>query len=109
MRSRQTRQGFSPRTLQSLRKSPSSKWRDSDAEDTVRFTSLRLREAGMIESKSQKDLRQRHPLALLERSRSPLLISLFARQDSRKLSANRWNGVLAAIKVGGYARDKKRR
>jgi NitT/TauT family transport system substrate-binding protein len=57
MRSRQTRRGFSPRTLQSLRKSPSSKWWDSDAEDTVRFTSLRLREAGMIKSKSQQDLR----------------------------------------------------
>ena len=56
MRSRQTRQGFSPRTLQSLRKSPSSKWRDSDAEDTVRFTSLRLREAGMIKSSPSKIL-----------------------------------------------------
>jgi NitT/TauT family transport system substrate-binding protein len=35
-----------------------AKWRDYDAEDTVRFYSLRLREAGMIKSTPTKILAQ---------------------------------------------------
>ena len=33
---------------------PSDKWREYDAEDTVRFYSLRLHEMGMIKSSPQK-------------------------------------------------------
>jgi NitT/TauT family transport system substrate-binding protein len=49
--------GFTPRydyALQTLRELPYAKWRDYDAEDTVRFYSLRLREAGMIRSNPNK-------------------------------------------------------
>jgi NitT/TauT family transport system substrate-binding protein len=40
--------------LQSLREVSYAKWRDYDPEDTIRFFSLRLREAGMIRSSPQK-------------------------------------------------------
>jgi NitT/TauT family transport system substrate-binding protein len=43
--------GFTPRydyALQTLQEVPYNKWRDYDPEDTVRFYSLRLREAGMV-------------------------------------------------------------
>jgi hypothetical protein len=53
--------------LQSLREIPYSKWRDTDAEDPLRFTSLRLHEAGMIKT-SPNTIRRRHRLALLERT-----------------------------------------
>ena len=33
---------------------PYGRWRDYDAEDTVRFYSLRLQEAGMIKTSPQK-------------------------------------------------------
>jgi NitT/TauT family transport system substrate-binding protein len=33
---------------------PYDKWRDYDAEDTLRFYALRLRETGMIKSSPQK-------------------------------------------------------
>jgi NitT/TauT family transport system substrate-binding protein len=33
---------------------PYNKWREYDPEDTIRFFSLRLREAGMIKSSSNK-------------------------------------------------------
>src|SRR5712691_7687739 len=49
--------GFTPRydfALQSLKEIPYAKWRDYDAEDTIRFYSLRLREAGMIKSTPNK-------------------------------------------------------
>jgi NitT/TauT family transport system substrate-binding protein len=45
--------GFTPRydyALQALKEIPYGKWRDYDPEDTIRFYSLRLREAGMIKS-----------------------------------------------------------
>jgi NitT/TauT family transport system substrate-binding protein len=48
--------GFTPRydfALQSL-EIPYAKWRDYNAEDTIRFYSLRLREAGMIKSTPNK-------------------------------------------------------
>lgn len=41
-------------TLQTLKDIPYGRWRDYDAEDTVRFYSLRLQEAGMIKSSPQK-------------------------------------------------------
>jgi len=49
--------GFTPRydyALQTLKELPYDKWRDYDAEDTMRFYSLRLREAGMIKSNPNK-------------------------------------------------------
>jgi NitT/TauT family transport system substrate-binding protein len=45
--------GFTPRydyAFQSLREVPYNKWREYQPEDTIRFYSLRLREAGMIKS-----------------------------------------------------------
>src|SRR5256886_7993376 len=45
--------GFTPRydfALQTLKEISYAKWREYDAEDTIRFYSLRLREAGMIKS-----------------------------------------------------------
>ena len=49
--------GFTPRydyAFQTLSDASYDKWRDFDAEDTVRFYALRLREAGMIKSSPQK-------------------------------------------------------
>jgi NitT/TauT family transport system substrate-binding protein len=40
--------------LQALNEVPYDKWREYDAEDTVRFFSLRLHEIGMIKSSPQK-------------------------------------------------------
>jgi NitT/TauT family transport system substrate-binding protein len=42
--------------LQTLRDLPYSRWREYDAEDTVRFWALRLREAGLITSLPQRIL-----------------------------------------------------
>src|SRR6516162_980914 len=45
--------GFTPRydyALQTVSELPYDKWREYDAEDTVRFYALRLHEAGMIKS-----------------------------------------------------------
>jgi NitT/TauT family transport system substrate-binding protein len=53
--------GFTPHydfALQSLREIPYAKWRDYDPEDTVRFYSLRLLEAGMIKSTPDKIIAQ---------------------------------------------------
>ena len=49
--------GFSDRydyALQALREVPYDRWREYDAEDTVRFYSLRLHEIGMIKLSPQK-------------------------------------------------------
>jgi len=49
--------GFSDRydySLQALREVPYDRWREYDAEDTVRFYSLRLHEIGMIKLSPQK-------------------------------------------------------
>jgi len=43
-------------TLQMLRDLPYARWRDYDAEDTIRFYALRLHEAGMIKSSPKKVL-----------------------------------------------------
>jgi NitT/TauT family transport system substrate-binding protein len=48
---------FTPRydyALQTMRELPYDKWREYDAEDTIRFYALRLREAGFIKSSPQK-------------------------------------------------------
>jgi len=37
---------------------PYGKWRDYDAEDTVRFYALRLKEVGMIKSSPQRIITQ---------------------------------------------------
>jgi NitT/TauT family transport system substrate-binding protein len=49
--------GFTPRydyAVQALSEVPYDKWRDYDAEDTIRFYALRMREAGFIKSSPQK-------------------------------------------------------
>jgi NitT/TauT family transport system substrate-binding protein len=45
-------------SLETLKDIPYDKWRDYDAEDTVRFYALRLHEAGMIKSSPQKIIAQ---------------------------------------------------
>ena len=40
--------------LQTLSGLPYDKWREYDAEDTIRFYALRMREAGFIKSSPQK-------------------------------------------------------
>ncbi len=53
--------GFTPQydyALQAMKEIPYGKWRDYDAEDSVRFYSLRLQEAGMIKSSPQKIISQ---------------------------------------------------
>jgi NitT/TauT family transport system substrate-binding protein len=44
--------------LQAIKSLPYGRWRDYDAEDTVRFWSLRLHEAGMLKSSPQKIIAQ---------------------------------------------------
>ncbi len=49
--------GFTPRydfALQTLSENPYDKWREYDAEDTIRFYALRLHEVGFIKSSPQK-------------------------------------------------------
>jgi NitT/TauT family transport system substrate-binding protein len=44
--------------LETLKDIPYGRWREYDAEDTVRFYSLRLHEAGMVKSSPQKIIAQ---------------------------------------------------
>jgi NitT/TauT family transport system substrate-binding protein len=44
--------------LATLKALPYGRWRDFDAEDTLRFYALRLHEAGMIKSSPQKLIAQ---------------------------------------------------
>ena len=49
--------GFTPRydhVLRARKELPYDKWREYDAEDTVRFYALRLHEIGMVKSSPQK-------------------------------------------------------
>ena len=49
--------GFTPRydyALQTLKDLPYDRWREYDPEDTIRFYTLRMREAGFIKSSPQK-------------------------------------------------------
>ena len=53
--------GFTPRydfAVEALRDNIFDKWRDYDAEDTVRFYSLRLRETGIIKSSPSRIIAQ---------------------------------------------------
>jgi len=53
--------GYTPRydyALQTLKELPYGKWREYDAEDTVRFCALRLHEAAMIKNNPQKIIAQ---------------------------------------------------
>jgi NitT/TauT family transport system substrate-binding protein len=53
--------GYTPRydyALQALKELPYAKWRDYDAEDSIRFYSLRMREAGMIKSSPNRIIAQ---------------------------------------------------
>ncbi len=45
-------------TLQAIKSLPYGRWRDYDAEDTMRFYALRLKEVGLIKSTPQKILAQ---------------------------------------------------
>lgn len=50
-------EGFTPRydyAQQALSELPCDKWREYDPEDTIRYYSLRLREAGFIKSSPRK-------------------------------------------------------
>ena len=54
---RLVKEGFTPNlqyAQQAMREIPYGRWRDYDAEDTVRYYSLRLKEAGFIKSSPQK-------------------------------------------------------
>ena len=44
--------------LQSLKDIPYDRWREYDPEDTIRFYSLRLREAGLIKSSPNQIIAQ---------------------------------------------------
>ena len=49
--------GFLPNydyALATLREAPHDKWREYDAEDTVRFYALRMRETDMVQSSPQE-------------------------------------------------------
>jgi len=49
--------GFTPRydyALQTLKDVPYDRWREYDPEDTIRFYTLRMRDAGFIKSTPQK-------------------------------------------------------
>jgi NitT/TauT family transport system substrate-binding protein len=49
--------GFTPRydyALQTLKDVPYDRWREYDAEDTIRFYTLRMRDSGFIKSTPQK-------------------------------------------------------
>ena len=61
--------GFTPRydyAAQTLKEVPYNRWREYDPEDTLRFYSLRLREAGMIKSSSRQDHWRGNGLAVPE-------------------------------------------
>src|SRR6516164_6804328 len=60
--------GFADRSdpLLQILKDNFYKWREYNAEDTVRFYALRLQESGPDQVNSTKDYRRRHRLALLE-------------------------------------------
>jgi NitT/TauT family transport system substrate-binding protein len=44
--------------LQAIKEIPYDRWREYDAEDTIRFYALRLHEVGMIKSSPQKIIAQ---------------------------------------------------
>ena len=56
--------------VQSLRELPYTNWRDFDPEDTVRFFSLRLHEAGMVKSAPNEIIADWHRLAVVQRDQA---------------------------------------
>jgi NitT/TauT family transport system substrate-binding protein len=67
--------GFTSRydfALQAIKEIPYGKWRDYDAEDTVRFYALRLYEAGMIKSSPNKIVAQATDLRFFNELRREL-------------------------------------
>ena len=67
--------GYTPRydyALQTLKENAYDKWREYDAEDTVRFYALRLREAGFIKSSPQKIIAENTDWRFLEELKSEL-------------------------------------
>ncbi len=65
--------GFTPRydyALQTLEEVPYDKWREYDAEDTIRFYALRLHEVGMIKSNPQKIIADGTDWRFLERAQA---------------------------------------
>lgn len=59
-------------TLQMLRDLPYARWRDFDTEDTVRYYTLRLHEAGMIKSSPKKILAEATDFRILNELRKEL-------------------------------------
>ena len=59
-------------TLQMLRDLPYARWRDYDAEDTIRFYALRLHEAGMIKSSPKKILAEATDFRILNELKKEL-------------------------------------
>jgi NitT/TauT family transport system substrate-binding protein len=69
--------GFTGRydyALQALKEIPYDKWREYDAEDTIRFYSLRLREAGMIKSSPNRIIAQGSDLRFFNELRRELKV-----------------------------------
>jgi NitT/TauT family transport system substrate-binding protein len=67
--------GFTARydiTLQALKDIPYARWRDYNAEDTIRFYALRLHEAGMIKSTPNKIIGQATDFRLFDELRREL-------------------------------------
>ena len=65
--------GFTPRydyARQTLNDVPYDKWREYDAEDTIRFYALRLHEIGMIKDEPAENHRRKHRLALFQRAQT---------------------------------------
>jgi NitT/TauT family transport system substrate-binding protein len=58
--------------LQVARETPYGKWRQHDAEETVRFFALRLREAGFIKSNPQQIIAQGTDLRFIKELRREL-------------------------------------
>jgi NitT/TauT family transport system substrate-binding protein len=61
-------------TLDAIKSIPYGRWREFDAEDTVRFYALRLREAGLIKSSPQKVIAQGTDLRFLNELKRELKV-----------------------------------
>ena len=80
--------GFTPQydyAVQSIKEIPYGKWRDYDAEDTVRFYSLRLQEAGMIKSSPQKIISQGADWRFLDELKQGRIVARKCSKCSRTL------------------------
>ncbi len=83
--------GYAPRhdhALQALKELPYARWRDYDAEDTVRFYTLRLHEARVVRSTPQKIISQGTDLRFLhELKREPNSEEAIMRHAHRSLAS----------------------